>query len=433
MEGFRRQTNVDSNVRSRTRLVGAAVGALLLALLAPQPQALAHPANAIIDNGTVQLGVWDEGHLNVPGGDPSSGTGTTSMGLRYLPTGAEATAPGCLCEGWGVADATSGVAGYANEAVDGVVNLTPVGFVFDATSAVSTVEVGTTFRVTHDYHPSPDTANLYEVDVTVENISADPVDLRYRRVMDWDIEPTAFNEFVTIQGTAAAADVLFASNNGFASANPLSGPSDLGQTGDFVDAGPSDHGALFDFGFGNLDPGDTKSFRTFYGAAGNEADALSALAAASAEIYSFGQPTSSDPSVGEPNTFIFAFADVGGTPIEGGTVDIDIKPGSDPNSVKLSNGGVIPVAILTTDTFDATTVDPASVCFGDAEEPGERDCTEAHGTGHVEDVDGDGDLDLVLHYETRETGIDPGDTEACLTGTTTGGQAIKGCDAIRTL
>jgi hypothetical protein len=420
-------------MRSRTRLIGAAVGALLLALLAPQPQALAHPANAIIDNGTVQLGVWDEGHLNVPGGNPSSGTGTTRVGLRYLPTGAEATAPGCLCEGWGVADATSGVAGYANESVDGVVNLTPVSFVFDATSAVSTVEVGTTFRVTHDYHPSPDTANLYEVDVTVENISADPVDLRYRRVMDWDIEPTAFNEFATIQGTAGAADVLFTSNDGFASANPLSGPSDLGQTGDFVDAGPQDHGALFDFGFGNLDPGETKSFRTFYGAAGNEADALGALAAVSAEIYSFGQPTSSDPSVGEPNTFIFAFAGVGGTPIGGGTVDIDIKPGSDPNSVKLSNRGVIPVAILTTDTFDATTVDPASVCFGDAEEPSERDCTEVHGTGHVEDVDGDGDLDLVLHYETRETGIDPGDTEACLTGTTTGGQAINGCDAIRTL
>lgn len=114
-------------------------------------------------------------------------------------------------------------------------------------------------------------------------------------------------------------------------------------------------------------------------------------------------------------------------------VDIDIKPGSDPNSINLRNRGVIPVAILTTDTFDATTVDPASVCFGDAEEPTERDCTEAHGTGHVEDVDGDGDDDLVLHFQTQETGIDPGDTEACLTGTTTGGTAIEGCDSVRTV
>jgi len=48
-----------------------------------------------IDNGTIQLGVWNEGHLNVPGGPPSL-QGTTVVGLRYLPTGAEATAPGCL-------------------------------------------------------------------------------------------------------------------------------------------------------------------------------------------------------------------------------------------------------------------------------------------------------------------------------------------------
>ena len=90
---------------------------------------------------------------------------------------------------------------------------------------------------------------------------------------------------------------------------------------------------------------------------------------------------------------------------------IDIKPGSYPNSILLSNRGVIPVAILTTVHFDATTVDPSTVCFGDADAPQERDCTEAHGTGHLQDVDYDGDLDLVLHFETGETGIDRGDTK----------------------
>jgi len=114
-------------------------------------------------------------------------------------------------------------------------------------------------------------------------------------------------------------------------------------------------------------------------------------------------------------------------------VVIDIKPGSFPNSIKLSNNGVIPVAILSTSTFDATTVDPSTVCFGDAEAPAERDCTEAHSTGHIQDADGDGDLDLVLHYETGQTGIDHGDTQACLTGTTFGGTAIEGCDSVRTL
>lgn len=113
-------------------------------------------------------------------------------------------------------------------------------------------------------------------------------------------------------------------------------------------------------------------------------------------------------------------------------VPIDIKPGGDPNAIQVKSRGVIPVAVLTTETFDATTVDAASVCFGDAEEPSERDCTSAHG-GHLEDVDDDGDIDLLLHFETRETEIDAGDTEACLTGTTKDGVPVEGCDGVRTV
>lgn len=51
---------------------------------------------AIIDNGFIQLGVNPEGHLNVPCGTASSGTGTTYVGVRYQPAAdnTEATAPG---------------------------------------------------------------------------------------------------------------------------------------------------------------------------------------------------------------------------------------------------------------------------------------------------------------------------------------------------
>ncbi|NEP76802.1 MAG: PEP-CTERM sorting domain-containing protein [Okeania sp. SIO3B3] len=135
--------------------------------------------------------------------------------------------------------------------------------------------------------------------------------------MDWDIEPTAFNEFVTIQGTNLATNVLFASDNGFASANPLSGPSSILFTGDAVDSGPSDHGALFDFGFGSLGSGDSRSFNIFYGAASTEVEALAALAAVNAEVYSLGQASVlGGSSTGTPNTAIFAFSEVGGVPIK---------------------------------------------------------------------------------------------------------------------
>jgi hypothetical protein len=81
---------------------------------------------------------------------------------------------------------------------------------------------------------------------------------------------------------------------------------------------------------------------------------------------------------------------------------IDIKSGSFPNSINPKSNGVIPVAILTTNPFDATTVDPLSIKFGP------QRATEAHGRGHNEDVDGDGDVDLVLHFRTQEIGLQSG-------------------------
>ena len=105
-------------------------------------------------------------------------------------------------------------------------------------------------------------------------------------------------------------------------------------------------------------------------------------------------------------------------------VSIDIQPNSYPNSINPGRSGVISVAILTTDDFDATTVDPLSVWLGS------DGAEEAHGQGHIEDVDDDGDLDLVLHFRTQETGITCGDTEAILTGVTFDDQEIEGYDSV---
>lgn len=106
-------------------------------------------------------------------------------------------------------------------------------------------------------------------------------------------------------------------------------------------------------------------------------------------------------------------------------VAIDIHPGSFPNSINPRSRGVIPVAILTTPTFDATTVDPSSVQFGP------NLARPVHSA--LQDVDGDGDLDMILHFTTQETGINCGDTSASLTGRTNAGQAIEGSDSIKTV
>jgi hypothetical protein len=105
------------------------------------------------------------------------------------------------------------------------------------------------------------------------------------------------------------------------------------------------------------------------------------------------------------------------------TVTVDIKPGSDNNSVNPRSNGVIPVAILTDSYFDATGIDVSSLAFGP------NGAGTAH-NGHIEDVDGDGDDDLMLHFRTRATGVSNGDTELCLTGLTSSGMPIAGCDYI---
>jgi len=106
---------------------------------------------------------------------------------------------------------------------------------------------------------------------------------------------------------------------------------------------------------------------------------------------------------------------------ESAEVIIDIKPGSNPNSINLKSNGVIPVAVLTTTDFDAGTVDPGTVEFAGA--------SPIRWT--VEDVDNDGDEDMLFHFRTQELNLDETSTKATLTGETKDGQKISGTDKVR--
>jgi hypothetical protein len=112
-------------------------------------------------------------------------------------------------------------------------------------------------------------------------------------------------------------------------------------------------------------------------------------------------------------------------------VSIDVKPGSDPNSINCNNEKeVIAVAILTTEDFDATTVDHTTVTFEGASET-HVDKKSGEPRRHEEDVDGDGDTDLVFHFRLGDTDLTCDSIEGTLTGETFDGQAIKGTDAVR--
>jgi hypothetical protein len=117
---------------------------------------------------------------------------------------------------------------------------------------------------------------------------------------------------------------------------------------------------------------------------------------------------------GEADTVTFYQASV---PLQ---VSIDVKPGSDPNSINLKSKGVLPVAVFTTEDFDASITDPGTVEFAGASPL----------RWALEDVDNDGDMDMLFHFKTRELVLDNNSTEATLTGTTSSGWPIIGTDTV---
>ena len=117
-------------------------------------------------------------------------------------------------------------------------------------------------------------------------------------------------------------------------------------------------------------------------------------------------------------------------------VDIDIQPGGNPNSINLRRRGVTPVAILGGMEFDITDVDVTSIAFGP--EGGPYNAVPAHDlldpdtyADALQDVNGDGLMDLMVHLPTQDIGFQTDDTSACIVGTTTAGVPFRGCDAVR--
>lgn len=291
------------------RLLACAVVAGMISTAASASQIL------VTANGQVRIGINDSGELNV---------GSTGIGYNFSGQGGrlgfqDALSPGCPCESWGVsANGLGGQVGQ-NTGNQNISILAPTSAPgsFTSNTALATVP-GLTITQKFSISNETATGGLFRAQVTLTNTTgATMTDVRYARAMDWDVPPTEFSEYVTHVGTGTTSTLLRSTDNGFANANPISAVFDTGIVAtpntDGDQGGASDHGSLFVFGLGNLDPGESYTLSIFYGAGANEADALALLGAVSPELYSFGQSNGgSGPAEGLP-TFIFAFAGVGGS------------------------------------------------------------------------------------------------------------------------
>jgi hypothetical protein len=108
-------------------------------------------------------------------------------------------------------------------------------------------------------------------------------------------------------------------------------------------------------------------------------------------------------------------------------IAIDVKPGSSHNPIHIGSAGVIPVALFGKDCFDVAAVDVSSIRFG----PGEALPTIS--AARIEDLNLDGLPDLMLHFRTRDSGIQAGDAQVSLSGWTHKGDRFAGNDQIVTV
>jgi hypothetical protein len=103
---------------------------------------------------------------------------------------------------------------------------------------------------------------------------------------------------------------------------------------------------------------------------------------------------------------------------------IDISPGDAANELNPRGHGRLKVALLSSDTLDATQVALETIRFG-------ATGTEARQVRSWRaDVNGDGRLDTVLAFKLQDTQLSCASTSAVLTGHTSNGIAFQGADAV---
>lgn len=104
-------------------------------------------------------------------------------------------------------------------------------------------------------------------------------------------------------------------------------------------------------------------------------------------------------------------------------ISINIKPGNnDASPINPKSKGKIPVAILSSPLFEALNVDVNTLTFGST--GNEKSLSKCNWNG--DDVNGDGRVDRICHFENQLAGFKQDDLEGILRGKTLDGKPFEG-------
>lgn len=107
-------------------------------------------------------------------------------------------------------------------------------------------------------------------------------------------------------------------------------------------------------------------------------------------------------------------------------VPLSIQPGIATKAIDPNSSGTVSASVLSRNQFDAATIDPSTVHFGETgQEAVPLDWV-------LQDVNGDGRNDLLLHFRISDIGISCWTNVVSVTGRTFGGGSVRGSQSIIT-
>ena len=113
-------------------------------------------------------------------------------------------------------------------------------------------------------------------------------------------------------------------------------------------------------------------------------------------------------------------------------VDIDVKPGSDPNSVNVNTKGVLPVAIIGSDDFDATQIDQDTIsAYTTSVDAVPGGVPKSPLRCSIEDVNDDEILDLNCKFSKEDLLLNCWTNGLDVSGSLLDGTSFFGSDTIR--